>query len=183
MRSAKPLLACLFAAAAAAAVGPVAGAKPRPTAGSGAEPMHTAVWPAVAAQLAKNIARDSFAHDYSRVWRYLHPTYQKAVSESRWQRCQRSHPAAPRTVQVTKVSVASATELPVQLSLLGKQNVQEIQVLVQFKTAAASPAQAAILYTFWLKNGSTWTAVWLGEEYAAYKAGKCYVTPQGPPLY
>jgi len=182
MRPAKPLLVCAIAAS-AAVIGPGAGAKTRPTAGTGAEPMHTAVWPAVAAQLAKNIARDSFAHDYSSVWRYLHPTYRSAVSQSRWQRCQQSHPAAPRSVTVTKVSVASATELPVRLSLLGKQNVQEIQVLVRFKTSAASTEQAAILYTFWLKNGKRWTAVWLGDEYAAYKSGKCYLTPQGPPLY
>src|SRR5206468_32763 len=133
--------------------------------------------------LAKNIAKDSFAHDYGRVWAYLHPTYRQAVSQSQWQRCQSSHPAAPRHVAVTKVAVASATELPVQLSLLGRQNVQEIQLLVRFKGAAAATQQLAILYTFWLKQGKTWRAVWLSDEYAAYKAGKCYLTPQGPPLY
>ena len=81
------------------------------------------------------------------------------------------------------MAVASATELPIQLSLLGRQNVLEIQLLVHFKGPGAAPPQLAVLYTFWLKQGSTWTAVWLSDEYGAYKAGKCYLTPQGPPLY
>jgi hypothetical protein len=167
----------------AAVLAATAGAKNRPTTGNGAESVGTAAWPAVAAQLAKNIARASFAHDYDRVWEYLHPTLRRAVSESGWRRCQGSHPAAPRNVTITKVAVASATELPVNLSLLGRQNVQEIQLLVHFKGPGAAPPQLAVLYTFWLKQGKTWTAVWLSDEYGAYKAGKCYLTPQGPPLY
>src|SRR3989442_9626366 len=118
-----------------------AGAKTRPPTGNGAEAMHSAAWPAVAAQLAKNIARASFAHDYDRVWEYLHPTLRYAVSESGWRRCQGSHPTAPRNVTITKVAVASATELPVNLSLLGRQNVQEIQLLVHFKGPGAAPPQ------------------------------------------
>jgi hypothetical protein len=170
-------------AAAAAVLTTSAGAKTRPPTGNGAEAMHTAAWPAVAAQLAKNIARASFAHDYDRVWAYLHPTLRQAVSESHWRRCQGSHPAAPRNVTITKVAVASATQLPIQLSLLGRRNVQEIQLLVHFKRPGTALAQLAVLYTFWLKQGTTWTAVWLSDEYGAYKAGKCYLTPQGPPLY
>jgi len=81
------------------------------------------------------------------------------------------------------VAVASATELPVRLSLLGRRNVQEIQLSVQYKTPAAVGPQVAILYTFWLKQGRTWTAVWTSDEYNVYKAGKCYLTTYGPPLY
>ena len=161
----------------------IAQAKLRPPTGNGAEAVHTSAWPAVAAQLAKNVARASFAHDYDRVWSYLHPSYRQAVSQSHWGRCQGAHPAAPSHVMVTSVSVSSAMELPIRLSLLGRQNVQEIQLLVRFKTPAVSSPQAAILYTFWLKQGTTWRAVWLSEEYQAYKSGKCYMTPQGPPLY
>ena len=69
------------------------------------------------------------------------------------------------------------------LSLLGHQNVQQIELVVQFTTPAVSGPQLAILYTFWLKQGNKWTAVWLSDEYQSYKAGKCYLTPQGPPLY
>jgi hypothetical protein len=177
------VLGLLASGAATAVLSGSAGAKNRPPTGNGIEAARSAAWPAVAAQLAKNIATDSFAHDYTRVWAYLHPTYRQAVSESQWKRCQGAHPAAPRNVTLTKVAVASATQLPVQLSLLGRQNVQEIQVIVQFKTPRAAGAQAAVLNTFWLKQASTWRAVWLSEEYAAYKAGKCYLTPQGPPLY
>jgi hypothetical protein len=160
-----------------------AGAKSRPPTGNGIEPIGSAAWPAVAAQLAKNIARASFAHEYDRVWAYLHPTYRQAVSQSHWHRCQSSHPAAPRNVAITKVAVASATELPVRLSLLGRRNLQQIELLVQFKTPAAAGPQLALLYTYWLKQGTTWTAVWLNDEYEAFKEGKCYRTPQGPPLY
>ena len=161
----------------------VAAAKTRPPAGNGIEAAGSAAWPAVAAQLAKNIAKDSFAHDYARVWGYLHPTYQKAVAQSHWQACQKSHPAAPRNITITRVAVAQANELPVDLSLLGHQNVQEIQVYVQYKTPALAGSQVAVLYTFWLKQGGKWQAVWLGDEYQAYKSGSCYLTPQGPPLY
>jgi hypothetical protein len=164
-----------------AAPGASVGAKNPPA--QGIEPIHTAMWPSVAAQLAKNIARASFAHQYSRVWGYLDPTYRKAISQSHWHRCQGAHPAAPRSVTITNVAVSRATELPIRLSLLGRQNVQEIELLVRFKTPAAPGPQLAVLYTFWLKQGDTWTAVWPSEEYAAYKAGKCYVTPQGPALY
>jgi hypothetical protein len=167
----------------AVALGGSAGANSRPPVANGIEPIHSAEWPSVAAQLAKNIATASFAHKYDRVWGYLHPTYRQAVSQSHWRRCQGSHPAAPRNVAITKVAVASATELPVDLSLLGRRNVQEIEVLVRYKTPAVAGSQLAILYTFWLKQGTRWTAVWLSDEYEAYKAGTCYLTPQGPPLY
>ncbi len=176
---------CMVACAASAVA--VAGSthpKGRPQAGNGIEAVGTSAWPAVAAQLAKNIARDSFAHDYPRVWEYLHPAYQHAVSQSRWQACQRSHPVAPRSIKITRVAVAQANELPVDLSILGRREVQEIQLYIQYTTPALAGPQVAVLYTFWLKSGKGWTAVWLGDEYAAYKAGKCYVTAQGQaPLY
>ena len=173
------MLACFASAATAGAANP----KPRPQTGNGLEVVGSAEWPAVAAQLAKNIARDSFAHDYDRVWTYLHPAYRQAVSHSRWRACQRAHPAAPREITITRVAVAQASELPVNLSLLGRRFVQEIQLYVQYRTPAAAGPQAAVLYTFWLKEGKTWSAVWLGDEYTAYKAGRCYVTAQGSPLY
>ena len=176
---------CVVACASslAALAGPVQ-AKTRPQTGNGIEAVGSAGWPAVAAQLAKNIAKDSFAHDYARVWRYLHPAYQQAVSQKHWQACQRSHPAAPRNITITRVAVAQANQLPVDLSLLGRQNVQEIQLYVQYKTPTLAGPQVAVLYTFWLKDRKEWTAVWPGEEYAAYNAGRCYVTAQGQaPLY
>jgi hypothetical protein len=171
------ILVCALAAGSASA-------KDRPQTGNGIEGPGTAAWPAVAAQLAKNIARDSFSHDYARVWRYLHPAYQKAISESHWQSCQKRNPTVPRGITITRVAIAQASEVPVELSILGRQNVQEIQLYVQYKSTTLTGQQAAVLYTFWLRHGTTWTAVWLGDEYAAYKAGRCYVTPQGQaPLY
>jgi hypothetical protein len=156
-------------------------AKPRPP--NGIEPFGSSLWPQVAAQLAKNIAGDSFKRDYSSVWRSLDPAYQKAVPRSHWQRCQSAHPAAPRSVKITKVSVSSATELAVRLPVLGRRYVQEIELQVRFTTPAATGPQYAVVYTFWTQQGKAWTAVWLGDEYAAYKGGGCYLTPQGPPLY
>jgi hypothetical protein len=176
---------CVLACAAAAAMpAGAADGKGRPQTGNGIEGPGTSAWPAVAAQLAKNIAKDSFAHDYARVWAYLHPAYQGAVSHARWQACQTSHPAAPRGITITRVAVAQATEVPVKLSILGRQNVQEIQLYVQYRAPTTAGSQVAVLYTFWLKHGTRWTAVWLGDEYAAYKAGRCYVSAQGQaPLY
>jgi len=168
-------------AVASSAVSASADATRRPPVGS--EPIGSKAWPSVAAQLAKNIANASFAHEYDQVWGYLHPAFQKAVSESQWRKCQSSHPAAPRGVKITNVKVSRATELALGLSLLGHQNVQQIELVVQFTTPAVSGPQLAILYTFWLKQGNKWTAVWLSDEFQSYKAGKCYLTPQGPPLY
>jgi len=183
MQKLKPLIVLgllLATISASVSSGPAAARNPQP---KGSEPIGTALWPSVAAQLAKNIAGASLTHKYSWVWAYLDPAYRRAVSESRWHKCQSRNPAAPRTVTVTKVDVASATELAVGLPLLGKRNVQQIELRVQFKSPAVAGPQYAILYSFWLKQGKSWTAVWLGGEYKAYKAGNCYLTPQGPPLY
>jgi hypothetical protein len=174
------IVACLGSAATLAGSGQ---AKTRPPTGNGIEAVGSSAWPAVAAQLAENIARDSFAHDYARVWGYLHPAYRSAVSQSRWQACQRSHPAAPPNIKITRVAVAQASQLPIDLSLLGRQNVQEIQLYVQYRNPNLAGPQVAVLYTFWLKRGKTWEAVWLSDEFDALKAGKCYLPPNGSPLY
>ena len=146
--------------------------------------MHSAVWPSVAAQLAKNIAKASFAHDYDQVWGYLDPAYRKAVSQSHWRRCQGSPSGCPARASPSRTSPSRAPPSFRSGSRCSvASNVQQIELLIRFKTPAASGPQLAVLDTFWLKDGKTWTAVWLSDEYAAYKASKCYVTPQGPPLY
>jgi hypothetical protein len=183
MRTLKIFLVLAFVVLAAA--GSASAARPKGTVtvpnSSGGEPV--VALPPVAAQLAKNIAKASFARKYPAVWTYLHPSYQEAVSQAHWQRCQGAHPAAPRSVKVTRVDIATFSQLPTSLPLLGKQKIEEIQLQVQFRSPAASGSQYAVEYTFWLKQGNTWHAVWLPDEYSAYKTGKCYITPQGPPLY
>jgi hypothetical protein len=183
MHRTKALL-LLGLAAAGLSVAVVAGAgaakSPQPV---GIEPIGSTEWPKVAAQLAKNIARDSFAHNYGAVWKYLLPAYQSAVSQSHWNRCQLSHPAAPPSVKVTEVKVGSAQALPVALPLAGRQDVQEIELLVQYKSSGARQPQYAVVYTFWLKQGKAWRAVWLSDEFEAYKSGSCYVAPQGSTIY
>jgi hypothetical protein len=170
------LVACVVAFA--LSVG-VPGAVARPADGaSGA-----AAGPDDAAPLAKKIARDSFGHQYGAVWAFLHPAYRRAISRSHWHRCQRSHPAAPRDVTIRSVAIANVRELPVRLSLLGLRHVQAVELFVEFRTPALAGTQSAFLNTFWLRSAGRWRAVWPSDEYAAYKAGKCYLTPQGPPLY
>lgn len=149
----------------------------------GVEPLGSTEWPAVAAQLAKNIANDALAHNYARVWKYLLPAYQKAVSQSRWSSCQRAHPLAPSSITITKVLVANATDLPIDLALVGPQNVQEIELIIGYKTSPATAQRYAVVYAYWLKQGTVWRAVWPNEEYRAYKAGTCYVASQGGALY
>jgi hypothetical protein len=140
-------------------------------------------WPPAASQLAKELAKASFARKYETLWGYLHPADQKAVSQSHWQHCQGAHPAAPPSVSIRKVSIANSAPVPVTLPLLGHKTVREVQLQIQFTTPAASGTQYALEYTFLLKQGSKWLAVWLADEYAALKAGRCYQTPQGPGLY
>jgi hypothetical protein len=149
----------------------------------GIEPVGSNEWPAVAAQLSKNIAREAFAHDYQAVWRYLLPAYQSAVSQAHWRGCQRSHPAAPPSVKITKIEVGNAQEVAVDLALVGRENIQEIELLVQYKDSGSEQARYAVVYTFWLKQGTVWRAVWLSDEFASYKAGSCYVAPQGSTIY
>jgi hypothetical protein len=173
-----PLLGVAVAIAAARAGAAAAGAPPR-----GLEPIGSSEWPAVAARLARDLARDALAHDDARVWAYLDPALRRAVSSASWRRCRRVHPVAPPGVTIERVAVASATEVAIGLGPLGRRKVQEIELQVQFRTPARPGLQAALLPTFWLERGRTWTAVWPSEEYAAYAAGRCYGTPGGPPLY
>jgi hypothetical protein len=145
----------------------------------GVEPIGSSAWPAVAAQLAKNIANDTFAHRYARIWKYLLPAYQNAVSRSRWTSCQRAHPVAPASIRITRVLVANATELPVDLPLIGNRNVQQIELIVGYTDPPSTTLRYAVVYAYWLKQGSVWRAVWPSEEFHAYKAGSCYVAPPG----
>lgn len=180
MRRARALVVFGLAAAALAVAAPVQAKSPAPV---GVEPIGSTEWPAVAAQLAKNLANDALAHNYARVWKYLLPAYQKAVSQSRWSSCQRAHPLAPSSIKITKVLVANATDLPIDLALVGPQNVQEIELIIGYKTPPAAALRYAVVYAYWLKQGAVWRAVWPSEEYRAYKAGTCYVAPQGGALY
>ncbi len=140
-------------------------------------------WPPAASELAKNVAKASFARTYSVLWSYLHPSYQKGISELRWQNCKRAHPTAPPSVTIRKISIASSAAVPIRLPLLGQQTVQEVQLQIQFTTGTASGTQYALEYAFLIKQKGKWLAVWPAAEYSAYKDGKCYVTPQGPDLF
>jgi hypothetical protein len=137
-------------------------------------------YPKQAALMAKAVAKASFSRKYDTVWSYLHPSYQKAISESHWKNCQGSHPAAPPGVTIQRVAVASANKLPTKLPLLGTKSIQEIQLQVQFARSGQG-SQYALVYTFWLQEGKTWHAVWLPEEYSALKSGKCYLNQLGQP--
>ena len=141
------------------------------------------VWPAVASQLSENVAKASFARTYGTVWSYLDPAYQKAIPQSHWSDCQRAHPAAPPGVKIQKIAVVGSNKIPVSLALIGSANVQAVTLRIQFTTRAATGTQYGLEYTYWIKQNGKWLAVWLPAEYSAYKAGKCFVTPQGPGLY
>ena len=143
----------------------------------------SSVWPPVASQLSKNVAKASFARAYDTVWPYLHPAYQKAISQSRWRGCQRSHPAAPTGVTIQKIAVVGSSKVPVKLPLIGASSVQAVTLRIQFTSPATSGTQYGLEYTYWIKQNGKWLAVWLPDEYSSYKSGKCYLTPQGPGLY
>jgi hypothetical protein len=169
------ILGCLLAAAFSAAFS----AQAKNPQAVGIEPIGSTEWPAVAAQLAKNIANDSFAHNYARVWKYLLPSYQRAVSKARWTSCQHTHPVAPPSIRITKVLVAQASELPLDLPLLGHQNVQQIELIVGYTDHLTPTLRYAVVYAYWLEQGNVWRAVWPSQEFQALKAGNCYVAPAG----
>ncbi len=168
------------AVALAAAASATAAKHPQPV---GIEPVGSTEWPTVAAQLAKNIAGDAFSHDYARVWKYLLPAYQKAVSQSRWTDCQHTHPVVPPSIKIVKVLVASASEIPIGLSLVGRQNVQQIELIVEYRSSPGTSLRYAVVYTYWLRQGKAWSAVWPESEFHAYKTGTCYVAPEGSAIY
>ena len=155
---------------------------PQPTPGNNGGYL-VSPWPPAASELAENVAKASFARKYSVLWSYLHPSFQKGISQSHWQSCKRAHPTAPPSVTIRKISIANSTSLPVRLPLLGQQTVREVQLQIQFTTGAGGGTQYALEYAFLLKQKGKWLAVWPADEYSAYKQGKCYLTPQGPGLY
>ena len=132
---------------------------------------------------AKALAKAAFHQKFSDVWNYIEPTMQKAISQSHWLACNTAKPPAPKSVTIQRTAIASSTSVPTVLPLLGKKTVQEVQVRVTFVTPASPSSQFAVEYTFWVQEKSKWYAVWLQDEFNTLKAGKCYLTPQGPELY
>ena len=114
-----------------------------------------------------------FAHGYGTVWSYLHPVYQKAVSEARWRACQRTNPVAAPGVKINKVNVADSRLVPVVLPLLGHKNIREVTLQVLFTSSASNGLQVALEYAYWVKEKGKWVAVWLAPTYSLYKSGQC----------
>jgi hypothetical protein len=174
MRLSRTLI-CAAVCAGAFAVPAVAGTPP--AGGSAADP-----WPAIPNAYSAILATAAFKHNYATVWGYIAPTYQSAVSESRWQACQQRNPVAPPGVKIRSVRVADSRKVPVQLALLGRQNVRDVSLQVLFSRGGTE--QAALLDAYWLQNKKgKWVAVWLPAVFAKYKAGGCDVIGPARGLY
>ncbi len=160
----------LCAVVGAGALAGSAGAAPAP--GSLADP-----WPALPLKYSTIMAKAAFKHDYETVWSYLSPTYQSAVSQSRWLACQKQNPVAPPGVTIKSVKVADSTRVPVNLPLLGHQSLRQVSLQVLFSRGGSQ--QIALAYAYWIKNNKgKWVAVWMPPVYAKYKSGGC--DPLGP---
>jgi hypothetical protein len=137
-------------------------------------------WPVIPSQYSTAVAKAAFTHNYATVWGYLHPSLQKAVSQSSWEGCQKKYPLASPGVKINSVKVADSKKLPVVLPLLGHTTMRVISLQVLFTTSGTE--QAALEYAYWVKYKGKWEAVWLPETFALYKAHRCD-TSQGRGLY
>ena len=130
-------------------------------------------WPGVPSAYSTAVAKAAFAREYGTIWGYVAPIYQKAVSESRWQACQKQNPVAPPGVKIKSVKVADSKSVPVVLPLLGQVTVRTVTVQIVF-TRVGSGEQIALQYAYWIKNPQgKWFAVWLPAVYTKYKNGNC----------
>ena len=66
------------------------------------------------------VAKAAFTHDYDTVWTYLNPSLQTAVSQKKWQACQKRYPLSSPGVKIKSVKVADSRPVPISLSLFGK---------------------------------------------------------------
>jgi hypothetical protein len=177
MRALKTLL-VVVACAAAVTGAALAKTKPGPALPGQSPGYLTDPWPAIPNDYSKAVAKAAFAHNYGAIWAYLAPSYQKAVSESRWQKCQKQNPVAPPGVKIKSVKVANSQPVPIALPLLGHASVRTVTLQILF-TRAGSGDQIALQYAYWIKNSKgQWVAVWLPSVYAQYKSGGC--DPGGP---
>ncbi len=149
-----------------------------PAGGTPADP-----WPTLPSKYSAILAKAAFTHDYNTVWSYLSPAYQSAVSQSRWLACQKQNPVAPPGVNIKSVKVADSTKVPVNLPILGRQDVRTVALQVLFSRGGGSQ-QIALAYAYWFKNkDGKWVAVWMPPVYSKYKSGGCDVLGPARGLY
>ena len=130
-------------------------------------------WPSGPSKNSTAVAKAAFTHDYATVWKYLHPSLQKAVSHSNWQSCQKRYPLSSPGVKIKSVKVANSVPTPFSLPVLGSQQVQTVTLQVLFTSPAARGPQVALEYAYWVKDHGNWVSVWLPDQFNLYHSGKC----------
>src|ERR1051325_8272900 len=178
----QPLKALLVVSSCAAVLAASAAADNPPPYGAGEEAKPGLGPPKIPSDYSRAVAKAMFAHGYDTAWSYLHPLFQKAVSEARWRTCQRTSPVAPPGVKISKVNVADSRVVPIRLPLLGLKSTQQVTLQVLFTSSAGNGLQVALEYAYWVKEKGKWFAVWLAPTYELYKAGECG-TPLARGLY
>jgi hypothetical protein len=134
-------------------------------------------WPSGPSKGSQAVAKAIFGHKYTTAWGYIHPKLQKAIPESAWLSCQKKNPVASPGVKIGQVRIADSRGVPIALPLLGKQRVRTVLLQVLF-TTPGSGQQVAVQYAYWVQDKGNWKAVWLPEQYQAYKSGRCDSGPQ-----
>jgi hypothetical protein len=120
------------------------------------------------------LTRAVFAHEYDTVWSYLHPTYQKVVSRTRWQRCERQRVAHASGIVVESVKLAQVRRVPSRLPLLGPVTIEAVNVQVLYRVRGQRTLSVAVENAYWVKYGGRWRTVWPLPVYNAYRAGGCF---------
>jgi hypothetical protein len=133
-------------------------------------------WPGAPSKFSQVVAKAAFTHNYDTVWKYLHPTLQKAVSESSWQACQKKYPLSSPGVKIGRIRVADSKPVPTVLPLLGKRKMRAITLQILFTAPGNGAQQVALEYAYWIQDKGNWKAVWLPDTYQLYKSGKCDTT-------
>jgi hypothetical protein len=130
-------------------------------------------WPSGPSKGSAAVAKAAFTHNYATVWSYLHPSLQKAVSQSKWQACQKKYPLSSPGVKIKSIKVADSEPTPITVPLLGAQTVRTVTLQVLFTTPASKGTQAALEYAYWVQDKGNWKAVWLPSQFQLYKSGQC----------
>jgi hypothetical protein len=179
-----PRTALLIVIAAAVAVAPAYAAKAKPTpapveSSTYPDPTKAALqggclvdpWPAAPSKNSTAVAKAIFAHKFASAWTYVHPKLQKAISESKWESCQKRNPVASPGVKIRQVKIADSKPVPMSLPLLGKQKIRAVTVWILFSVSGSQ--QIATQYAYWVQDKGNWKMVWLPDQYSLYKSGKC----------
>jgi hypothetical protein len=132
---------------------------------------------------AQAMANAVVAHQYDVVWNYVYLPYQKVISKSRWETCQRQNPVIPPGVKIIRVAVAQTNRIPSVVPQIGLTHIQDVQLQIVFNRPPDTTTEAVAVNGYFVKYKGKWAAVWLQDVYNSLVSGKCNTSTATRGLY